>query len=213
MKPELLENTVFLRYYERWQKDPTSVVFAAISEIFRENGMIEESVSVAIEGLKYHPNLITGRLALAKAYIAKGEGILAKKEAETVLHLMPNNQEAKTIISGKDPSEIFRPVEPVTVQTITEVTPVSVGSVEDFEEEEITISEGVPIEMVDDEANIQTPYDCEAWNTITMAKILESQGHFARARRIYRAILERDPNNKTAIEELAAHISNNGNNK
>ena len=71
----------------------------------------------------------------------------------------------------------------------------------------------MPLEMVEDEDSPATPYDCEAWNTVTMAKILESQGHFARARRIYRAILEKDPENKTALDELAAQISNNGNHK
>jgi len=46
MRPELIEDPVFLRYYEKWQKEPSSVVFAAISEIFRTHNMLDEAVQV-----------------------------------------------------------------------------------------------------------------------------------------------------------------------
>lgn len=43
-----------------------------------------------------------------------------------------------------------------------------------------------------------------SWNTVTMAKIYASQGHFDQAREIYRAILRTDPSNDAANKGLAA---------
>lgn len=196
MRPELLENSTFLRYYEKWQRDPTSVVFAAISDMFRNHGMIDDAVKIAVEGLKHHPTLISGRLALARAYLKKGSIGLAKEQAETILSMMPQNQEAIDIIKGEASATI---------------TP----QFDDFEDEEITISEEIPLSAVEDTEDEVTEQvkdpshlDLEVWQTVTMAKILGSQGHFSRARKIYKAILEKEPDNEEAIAELTKMKNN-----
>lgn len=43
-----------------------------------------------------------------------------------------------------------------------------------------------------------------SWKTVTMATIYASQGHHDEARRIFRSILERDPNNEPAQRGLAS---------
>ena len=167
-----MENPVFLRYYEKWQRDPTSVVFAAISEIFRAHGMADQAVEIALAGLSHHPNLVSGRLALARAYLARGEVEAARKEALLVLNNVPDNEDAKAMAAS-------------------------------VEEDEITEETKLP--PVEDETDGIPASDDKAWHTITMARILKSQGYFAKAKEIYEAILKRDPNHKeakSAIEKL-----------
>jgi tetratricopeptide (TPR) repeat protein len=184
MRPELIENPTFLRYYEKWQKDPSSVVFAAISEIFRAHNMIDDAIKIAVQGLRHHPDLVSGHIALAKAYLAKEDQKQAIASAETALKLSPSNIDAKNILSGLG-----------LTQSQANNIPV---------EEEIT--EEAPIEiMEDDEMALSAenlPSEHEAWHTVTMAKILETQGHFDRARKIYKSILEREPDNEAARHEL-----------
>lgn len=180
MRPELIENPTFLRYYEKWQRDPTSIVFAAISEIFKKHNMIDDAIKIAIEGLKHHPSLVSGRLALAKAYLAKGEERLAKEQAALVLTIMPSNEEAKQLVN-----------------------PQSAGTTAFENVEEIT--EDMPMSDVEDDEETDLISDNAAWHTMTMAQILESQGHFERARKIYRSILEKDPHNQAARQKLGSN--------
>ena len=180
MRPELVNNPVFLRYYERWQTDPRSVVFAPISEMFRNHGLISEAIKIAEEGLKHHPNLISGRLVLAKAYLAGGEKGLAREQARLILEQMPNNEEARRILEAKAVELDHKPI----VQS------------HHFDEDEIT--EDMPI----DEVPMATVSDNELWHTATMARILASQGHIERARDIFRNILKREPDNDVIKAEL-----------
>lgn len=182
MRPELIENPTFLRYYEKWQRDPKSIVFAAISEIFRSHNLLEDAIKIAQEGLNHHPNLISGRLALAKALLAKGETTLAHEQASLVLVLMPSNEDARKIISSGNKTS--RRIETTIFDEEDDITEEAVLADMEDETVETSISEETP------------------WQTMTMAGILESQGHFDRARRIYKAILERDPANEGARKAL-----------
>lgn len=193
MKPELTENTTFQRYYEKWQKDPTSVVFAAISEIFRNNNMVDDAIKIAKEGLKYHPNLVSGRLALAKAYLAVGDKILATEQAKLVLQSVPENLEAKKICE-----------ETLKHETISQM-------IEEYSNPDEEITEDMPIELANDNeedeaeemvADSGVASANPAWHTLTMARILKSQGHIDQARYVYQRILEREPDNSAVKEEL-----------
>jgi len=56
-------------YLRRYQDDPTSRVFAPLSEAYRKAGMIREAIEIAREGLRLHPHFAPGKLALARALI------------------------------------------------------------------------------------------------------------------------------------------------
>lgn len=201
MRPELIEDQTFLRYYEKWQKDPTSVVFAAISEIFRSNGMINEAITIAKEGLKHHPELISGQLALAKAYMASGEAVLAKRYAALVLEKMPTNLEAKKMLSPGITTQVMiapdRTAEEAE-EEITEDMPFSAIGSNIEPELEPRVERSKEREVAEDGSVL----DMDAWYTVTMADILKSQGHIQRARRIYKKILEREPDNNEALSGL-----------
>ncbi|MBI4127044.1 MAG: tetratricopeptide repeat protein [Deltaproteobacteria bacterium] len=82
MHPDLLNNSLFLRYYRQWQDDPTSVVFASIAGFLLRYGMLDEALKVCREGLKHHPQLISGHLVLAKIHLTRGNF----EEAEETVH-------------------------------------------------------------------------------------------------------------------------------
>jgi tetratricopeptide (TPR) repeat protein len=174
MHTKLTENPTFLKYYAKWQSDPTSVVFVGISEMFRTHGLVDDAIKVAEAGLKRHPGLISGRLALAKAYLANNDKKKAREQAISVLGLMPNNETAKEILADKyNENDI------------------------DFEEE---VTEELPLVAVEDES---PAFDSKPWHTVTMARILTAQGDIERAKNIYASIIANEPDNETAMDELS----------
>ncbi|MBI2975004.1 MAG: hypothetical protein HYY43_05390, partial [Deltaproteobacteria bacterium] len=166
MHIELAQNPNFLKYYAKWQSDPSSVVFVAISEMFRTHGLIDDAIKVAEAGLKHHPGLISGHLALAKAYLANNDKRKAREEAISVLGLMPNNETAKEILADKYSENGAIAAAPKKDET-------------DFEEE---VTEELPLAAVEDE---QPVLDSKPWHTVTMARILAQQGDIERAKKIY----------------------------
>ncbi|MBI4124731.1 MAG: tetratricopeptide repeat protein [Deltaproteobacteria bacterium] len=94
MHPDLLNNSLFLRYYDQWQQNPSSVVFAPIAEYFLHYGLLEDAIKVCQEGLKHHPDMVSGRLSLAKAYLRQKEFPKAQRELRRVLELVPNQEKA-----------------------------------------------------------------------------------------------------------------------
>lgn len=122
MHPELLNNSLFLRYYNQWQQDPTSIVFAPIAEYFLSYGLTDDAIRVCLAGLHHHPDLVSGRLSLAKAYLRKKEFAKAKGELQRVLNLVPNQSKALELfnqLSQQEPAPTRPEPEATRWQTVT----------------------------------------------------------------------------------------------
>jgi len=182
MHPELLNNNLFLRYYKQWQSNPSSVVFASIADFFISYGMLNDAIKICEEGLKHNPDLISGHIVLARAYIAKGDIIQATKILDELAEIAPNN---RLILKLK--SSLHLPYEPK-------------------EEEKSRINHATLNNTPSNDAKAFNP----PWETLTMADIYISQGHYEKAKRIYKSILNREPNNeaaKTGINRIMKHSS------
>ena len=170
MHPELLNNSLFLRYYNQWRDDPQSVVFVPIAEYYLHYNLSEEAVKICVEGLRGHPQLVTGRMALAKAYVRLGRLDRAREQLTQILHWVSGHQGA--------------------LQLLREIDHQATNNEPDSANQEPSTKNQVPSTEVD-------------WQTVTMARILASQGHLAQARDMYEQIVLREPHNETAKIELA----------
>jgi predicted Zn-dependent protease len=180
MHPELLNNSLFLKYYKQWQDDPYSIVFAPIADYFLMYGMVDDAMKVCREGLKRHPNLVSGRIVMAKVHLKRGNWDEAEAELTAVLSIVPDNQTAREMLATIDGE---RKAE---------------GAV--FKE---------AAERVQTHAERDAPKQAEdeSWQTVTMADIFARQGHNEKARKIYLSVLSREPHNEAArrgIELLPA---------
>lgn len=199
MHPDLLNNPIFIRYYKRWQEDPESILFVPIAELFLKYGMAREAVKICREGLKKFPDIVSGRLALAKAYFAQSDWKRSCEEVERVLKMVPGQPQAlelKTKISmkvGTQESDLNENVLP---------KPLKYDVFDDDEEITEEVDMEVFVDDMKDTAGFEEGGEFENWNTLTMARIFASQGHYDRAVKIYGSILERDPENRAAADEL-----------
>jgi Tfp pilus assembly protein PilF len=98
MHPELLNNSLFLKYYKQWQDDPSSVVFTSIADFFLKYGMLDAAFKVCQEGLKIHPDLVSGRIVMAKIHVTRGNWAEAEGELQKALAISPQNQLAKNMM-------------------------------------------------------------------------------------------------------------------
>ncbi|HPM41307.1 MAG TPA: tetratricopeptide repeat protein [bacterium] len=180
MHPELLNNSIFLRYYRQWQDDPSSIVFASIANFFLSYDMIDEAFKVCRMGVKRHPKLVSGRIVMAKIHLRRGNWEEAEDELRNVLSVVPSNRQAQALmeeIAGVRESERA------------------------FASESKAMRRPV-VHSLEDAAPAPLPEPSPSWKTVTMAGIYASQGHFDRARGIYEAILKSDPQNEAARRGL-----------
>ena len=89
--PEAALTAAIRRYEERLAKDPTSLGFALLADLYRKAGRVDEAIAVCREGLVRHPHYATARLILAKALMSRQDFDAALSEIEAILRVSPND--------------------------------------------------------------------------------------------------------------------------
>ncbi len=177
MKPELQDNETFLRYHAIWKSNPSSVVFAPLAEMLIMHRCFEEAINVCKKGLQENPTLVSGRIALARAYVHVSNFSRASEEAKSVLDLYPDHPEALEIFE-LSASKVKGPFEMVDREAVSHAP-----------------------ENTLEPSRLDPTHDLR-WSTVTMADIYVTQGNYPVARRIYEHLLEREPENSRALEGL-----------
>lgn len=87
------------RYLKEFQDNPRSRIFAPLAEAYRKSGLVDEAIDICKEGLQYHPNFISGMVALARAYLDKGLYTATIRELEKVVSEAPDNYLAQKLLA------------------------------------------------------------------------------------------------------------------
>ena len=77
------------RQEERVQRDPASLAFAQLADLYRKAGRTGEAIALCREGLARFPHYTTARLILAKTYQAEGDFERALAELSAILEVSP----------------------------------------------------------------------------------------------------------------------------
>jgi len=86
-------------YLKEYQANPRSRVFAPLAEAYRKSGLVDEAIDICKEGLEYHPNFISGMVALSRCYFDKGQYTATIKELEKVVSEAPDNFLAQKLLA------------------------------------------------------------------------------------------------------------------
>ena len=79
------------RQEERVRRDPASLAFAQLADLYRKAGRTAEAITLCHEGLARFPHSTTARLILAKAYQAQGDFEGALAELAAILEVSPRD--------------------------------------------------------------------------------------------------------------------------
>ncbi len=90
---------IIYSYLQKFQEDPTSRVFAPLAEAYRKTGMIDEAISIAREGLKVHPDFVSGKVALARALFDKKSYADVVEVLKSVVLDVPDNLIAQRLFA------------------------------------------------------------------------------------------------------------------
>jgi tetratricopeptide (TPR) repeat protein len=79
------------RHEERVARDPESLAFAQLADLYRKAGRTGDAVGCCREGLRHWPHYTTARLILAKTLLAEGQLEPALAELGTILQTSPKD--------------------------------------------------------------------------------------------------------------------------
>jgi tetratricopeptide (TPR) repeat protein len=79
------------RHEERLARDPESLAFAQLADLYRKAGRAGEAVALCREGLRRWPHYTTARLILAKALLEDGQPDTALAELTAILQTSPKD--------------------------------------------------------------------------------------------------------------------------
>jgi len=79
------------RQEERLARDPASLAFAQLADLYRKAGRIRDAVALCHDGLARYPHYTTARLILAKALAADEQLAAALVELNAILEVSPKD--------------------------------------------------------------------------------------------------------------------------
>lgn len=104
-------NPVLVEKYQLMlQSDPRAKVFAPLAEAYRRMGLFEEGLQLCLKGVEYHPDFASGRVALGRLYLDKGNIDLAAEQFQRAVDLSPENLLAQSLL-GECHLKLRRPKE------------------------------------------------------------------------------------------------------
>jgi len=181
------------RYREILARESSSLVFAALSEAYRRRNMLDQAIAVCKTGLHHHPGFVSGRVALARAYVDKGDTDRAVKELERVILTAPDNLIAQGLLLAIYEEKHDWDNLEKTVHRILSLDPQDERARKSWQtlRTQPTVGEngagGEYREIV----------------TQTLAEIYASQGYYDKAFGIYRKLSVQEPENPNLHERLA----------
>jgi tetratricopeptide (TPR) repeat protein len=79
------------RHEERLARDPASLAFAQLADLYRKAGRPQDAIALCQQGLARYPHYTTARLILAKTWLAEGRLDEAGRETATILEQSPKD--------------------------------------------------------------------------------------------------------------------------
>ncbi len=82
--------------------DPSTTLFPALADFYRENGLLSEAIEICRSGLENSPGNIEGRIVLARCHLTAGDLASARDQVTRVLAVQPENVSAKKLLAEID---------------------------------------------------------------------------------------------------------------
>jgi tetratricopeptide (TPR) repeat protein len=183
------------RYEERLAKDPGSLAFASLADLYRKTGRTREAITLCREGLERVPAYATARLILAKALLDEGDTEGALAEVRTILDANPADAPAHRL-AGELHRRAGRLAEASThLAQVVALDPTD-------REAKVTLDVlgggGAPAEG----SAFRRLLADDTFATLSFAGACLDQGLVDEAAQIFVRILQRDPGNLRARERL-----------
>jgi len=199
MEGELNEELKVL--IKRFDEAPDSRLFAPLADAYRKNGNLDKAIEICEEGLGRYPDYISARIIMGKCFYDRGASERAKTEFEKALALDSENMVALKFLGDIHLAEDDREKASDYYQKLLAIDPTN-QEIKKLNEEITEHFKPRSIDLEDREIIEEADNSSEP-ATMTLAGIYAAQGYYAKAKNIYRSIIEEDPGNEEALNMLS----------
>ena len=184
----------------RYDSAPESRIFAPLADAYRKSGDVEKAIELCEKGLEAYPDYASAHIILGKCFYDKGATERSRAEFERVIEIDSENMVALKFMGDILMSEGDRDQSILYYRKILAIDPTNEdvserlkGLENEFREREIDLS---------DHESIRKDGQPDELATMTLAGIYAAQGYYNKALKIYKEIIEEEPDNKEASEMI-----------
>ena len=203
MAEDAVAASAIRRYEERLAKDPTSLAFAPLADLYRKAGRNRDAIALCRDGLGRYPHYTTARLILAKAYLSEGnqEGALA--ELDRVATQSPNDAQAHRLLADlhRRRGDLDR-----AARHLERVVALDPSDREAVRFRDLLRSGGAAGEG----SGLGKILEDDTFVTVNFGAICLGQGLVDEAAAIFLRVLKRDPGDRAAREGLEEALGGRG---
>ena len=184
------------RQEERLARDPASLAFAQLADLYRKAGRTRDAVALCRNGLTRYPNYTTARLILAKALVADGQLAPAQAELEAILETTPKDVQCHRLAA-----EIQRRLGHIdeAVRHLEAAVALDPSDRESQGLLSLLRAAGPPASEAIGLARVLSD---ETFSTVTFGALCLEQGCVEEAAQIFTRILRKNPDHREAREKL-----------
>jgi len=184
------------RQEERLARDPASLAFAQLADLYRKAGRTRDAVALCRNGLTRYPNYTTARLILAKALVADGQLAPAQAELEAILETTPKDVQCHRLAA-----EIQRRLGHIdeAVRHLEAAVALDPSDRESQGLLSLLRAAGPPASEAIGLARVLSD---ETFSTVTFGALCLEQGCVEEAAQIFTRILRKNPDHREAREQL-----------
>jgi tetratricopeptide (TPR) repeat protein len=182
------------RQEERLARDPTSLAFAQLADLYRKAGRTREAVTLCRDGLARYPHYTTARLILAKALAGDGQLAPALGELKVILELSPRDVQCHRLAA-----EVHRRLGHIDdavhhLETAAELDP--------GDRESHALLSLLRVATPDDAGGLARVLSDATFTTIAFGSLCLEQGCLEEAVQVFGRILRKDPDHREARDRL-----------
>ena len=184
------------RQEERLARDPASLAFAQLADLYRKAGRTRDAVALCRNGLTRYPHYTTARLILAKALVADGQLAPAQVELDAILEASPKDVQCHRLAA-----EIQRRLGHVdeAVRHLEATVALDPSDRESQGLLSLLRAAGPP---TGDATGLARVLGDDTFATVTFGALCLEQGCVEEAAQIFTRILRKNPDHREARERL-----------
>ena len=188
------------RQEERLARDPGSLAFAQLADLYRKAGRTREAVAVCRDGLARYPHYTTARLILAKALAGDGQLAPALVELRVILEMSPRD-----VLCHRLAAEVLRRLGHIdeAVQHLETAADLDPG---DRESRALLSLLRAAVPPAGEVAGLARVLSDDTFTTIAFGSLCLDQGCLDEAVQVFGRILRKNPDHREAREGLESAL-------
>jgi tetratricopeptide (TPR) repeat protein len=182
------------RQEDRVRRDPASLAFAQLADLYRKAGRTAEAITVCLEGLQRFPHYTTARLILAKTYQAEGSLDKALAELAAILEVSPRDVQSHRVAA-----EIHRRCGRLD-QAVTHLE--TVVMLDPGDRESRSLLGLLRASGLGETSGLRRVLSDDTFVTLAFGSLCLEQGLLDEAASVFTRLLRKDPDDSEARERL-----------